>query len=647
VSTLYVDLENGNDGNNGSTFALRKKTLASANSIAGAGDVIRVMASPDATSIGNATWNSTSKTVTLASALTANISLCETAWTAAVNVTTTANATRKQGSFSAQMAIAAAFVTGQVARESFSATDFSAYQQVSFWFITTVAIAASTLELRLCSDAAGLVTVNTIPIPAVPNVNLWTAITFDNGAALGNSIQSVVLQALLDPGTVTVRLDNILACKASASADSLNLNSVIGKNTAGETWFAIQSINGTNVLLDANPNSLPTVGRGYSGVTETVTTYKREPIQTALATSATNLNTYTNSGTDSSPIVTSGGWNRTDMSTQTGETHVTGRNGSVGFLTGSTIAFLTFSKISLYRYTTGMNFTGGNTITFDTCHLNNNTTNGLISTVKNLTMTSLWCDSNGGNGITIQTQNNEFTTVYCDNNVINGLQTNAANFIMGTTLYCRNNGSYGIQNTTSCSLVVRSFFSDTNATAGIRNDGGEVIILDGTLTDTTPVLVSGTLYTAAVVRVEHYNGSNNDNRTFWDIGNIVSVADSNRHTLSGLAWQFSPTSANASVTYPLSLIVARVACLSSGTVTVKIWVKRSSTGITARMFMRGGQIDGAPSDLIATASAAANTYEEISFSFTPTEQAVVEIELQVYGGTSLSAWFDDMTITQA
>ena len=54
MSIFYVDLENGNDSNNGLSFANRKLTLGSISP--GRGDEIRVMASEPATSIGNATW---------------------------------------------------------------------------------------------------------------------------------------------------------------------------------------------------------------------------------------------------------------------------------------------------------------------------------------------------------------------------------------------------------------------------------------------------------------------------------------------------------------------------------------------------------------------------------------------------------------
>ena len=88
MTIRYLDLVNGNDANDGSTFALRKKTLNSATY--NSGDTVRVMASPDPTSLGqSATFTNGSDTITLASAVTANIDTCENAWTASANVTST------------------------------------------------------------------------------------------------------------------------------------------------------------------------------------------------------------------------------------------------------------------------------------------------------------------------------------------------------------------------------------------------------------------------------------------------------------------------------------------------------------------------------------------------------------------------------
>jgi len=62
---------------------------------------------------------------------------------------------------------------------------------------------------------------------------------------------------------------------------------------------------------------------------------------------------------------------------------------------------------------------------------------------------------------------------------------------------------------------------------------------------------------------------------------------------------------------------------------------------------RGKQIAGVNSNVTASMTAAADTWEELQIQFTPTEAGVVEIEAWAYGGTTYSGWVDDMTITVA
>ncbi len=113
MATFYLDFEGGNDSNDGTTFANRWKTITSGATAArtAPGDVIRIMKSPDPVSLGvNGTFTKQSPTITLASAVTANISLCQAAWTASANVTTTTSSTKKEGTLSTSIAPAAAFI---------------------------------------------------------------------------------------------------------------------------------------------------------------------------------------------------------------------------------------------------------------------------------------------------------------------------------------------------------------------------------------------------------------------------------------------------------------------------------------------------------------------------------------------------------
>jgi len=357
MATFYLDYEGGNDANDGLSFANRWKTINNGATSAriAPGDIIRVMSSPDPTSLGiNATWTNLSPTLTLASALNVLVTNCDTAWTASPNVTTSANTvTYRTSTGSASAAFGGAFTTGLAAYHALGgAQDYSSYQGLTFWIHTNTAIAASTLSLRLCSDAAGATTVNTIVIPALPVINAWVPVYVDTGGALGASIQSIALYADADPGTATVLLDSISTVKA-VGADNLNLTSLVSKNTTGEFWWAIRSINGTTVTLDnANAAASGSTPRGYVGTTESVETYKRETIKVTMT--ASSPQPVQDSGTSGNLITFSCGWNRTDMSTQTGQSYFDGQCGTGTGWDSNLQTFVHLDRWFSVRYATGL-----------------------------------------------------------------------------------------------------------------------------------------------------------------------------------------------------------------------------------------------------------------------------------------------------
>ena len=523
---VYLLVPGRMDGT-GTSFANRWRTVETGATAArtAAGDTIRMMATPDPTLVGNATWTQNSATVTLASAVTQNIHTCNSNWTGATNVTATlqTGSTRREGTGYVSLAVASAFTTGKIAYGSTlqgggnsianrsanmlgvgsltavvsayaddanvsialpfnvnfngtnystvyvgsnsyltfgtgssnfsslgptnpaipgihinaadhayikvyagsedsnatyriryegrndhtnstadmfwevtftaatpgvikidmgsnaasgtgtsgitdgtsasylatfgsgtantgytltystgSALDLSAYQQVSFWFQSNASLNSANVRLCLCSDTTGDTVVQSFYLPDFySTTSRWMPMVFDTGAALPSSVQSVALYADVDPGTATFLLDNIIACKASSSADSLTHRSLIGKvhnlpwaastayslndrrrptqtnrngfqykvTTAGtsgsseptwpaawgktvtdgsvvwtcvaneleDSWFAITGINGTTLTLDNSLSDSFTSLRGYHGATETVSTYKREP----------------------------------------------------------------------------------------------------------------------------------------------------------------------------------------------------------------------------------------------------------------------------------------------------------------------------------------------------------------------------------
>lgn len=393
MATFYLDPVGGNDASNGTSFANRWQSLTSGATAAriAAGDTIRIIKSDDATSLGqSASWTDGSQTVTLTSAVTATVLAATAAWTTVTNTTSTTSTNRKLGSTSSSLSVASGFTTGKSHYAATGTIDLSGYQQITFWICQTSGTLASgdgELSLRLCSDTTGDTAVDTFSVPRIRALNQWQAYTINKGSALGSAIQSISLALNNDRGAQTFLINNILAVKAASSADSLSLTSLIGKGTGDEPWFPIQSISGTSVILGtAGPNyNLSASGTPpkYSGTTESVTTYKRQPLvmpSSFVATTVTGISfgTVTDSGSAGSVITFSGGWNATDMSTQTGDTYLSGVNGFGACVYATAKSYVTFEKLN------PVNFASGYT---------------LASTTNNFTITARDVSGNANYGI--------------------------------------------------------------------------------------------------------------------------------------------------------------------------------------------------------------------------------------------------------
>ncbi|MEX2052748.1 MAG: hypothetical protein WD898_00810, partial [Candidatus Paceibacterota bacterium] len=418
MATFYLDYELGSDAGTGADWANAWKTITSGATAAriAPGDIIRIAKSPAPASLGTTgVWTNLSKTVTLGAAQTLTVDLCETAWTASAGVTATrTTTTRKEGSYESSLAIASGFTTGKVAYFATGTLDLSSYQKLSFWFRNSAAIATGAiLRVELCSDTAGATPVDTFYIPAIPSTARYLPLTIARvgGGNLGSSIQSIAVYADSDPGTITVLLDDIIACTTSG----LNLQSLISKNSAEqggtEGWYGIQSINGVTVLFDNDTNTKGNAGRGYSGTTETVTTYKRETIKTALASaSSTQVQAVQDSGTLGSNIEFQGGYD-TGTSLQTGETFFDGLNGNGYGIYLSSKSYTTLNYLNVYRYNYGVYYTTSNNNTITTLSNANNNTYGVNYTnSNNNTITTLSNANNNTNyGVYYNTNNNNNT----------------------------------------------------------------------------------------------------------------------------------------------------------------------------------------------------------------------------------------------
>ena len=774
MATFYLDQDGGNDANTGLSFAQRWKTItlgATAGRLA-VGDTIRIMASPDPTSIGSATWtgggrpasiaiqsstnttpiaiqtiadhnlvvgdyvsitghttntnangvwkvsvvtnvqnfsivqiNGTNTTgngvgaagnvtnvnncmVKTTSALVQNIALCgglgqKPTWTSSSSVTTTQNTTNyKEGNSSAQIAIAAGFTTGKAAYYTLPATlDLSAYQQVTFWarLNSGTVGAAGQAYLALCTDTIGNTVAHQCDIPALGSFSVWVPVTVNLGTNLNAAIQSVAFYVVTDLGAQTFLIDDIVACKAASSADSVTLTSLISKSdgTGDEAWYAIQSLNSDVIMLaNANGNTSQSTNiKGYNGTTETVTTYKRETTKTVLAAAGTTVVAAVNDeGNPGSLITYSGGWNRTDMSTQTGVTWYDGSNGLGIGLQASAREFFQIDRLNFCRYDRGIQFTSSsNNITVGSAYMTACSTTGFdfgSSFVVGVNISSLWVNNNN-EGIALAGTGSTITDVkLASNNTTIGLDfggnSHAVGSVIGgnsgtssTTSNIRFDGSFNCTVGTATltnSAVSPAILNGSNAfgnsinggsssghTQGVNNLAGQLYLNNFTINEATEV---DSTTVAGFVYANRLDDTDNNSWVFQpNIGTVnqqTTVVDS----LATTSWRMRPTSTTASATSPVLLKLGTVVCAASSAVTVTARMRRDNTQLTMRLICPGGQITGVSTSVSSDMTAAANTWETVSITFTPTKAGAVDIYAHAFGGTTRSGYVCNLTATQ-
>lgn len=614
-----------------------------------------------------------------------NVGSGRTAWTASANVTTSLNLTDfKEGDSSDSIAIGASFTTGLAAYKATTSTLASSCATTSFWIKQTsgtVAV-ASDVSIRLCSDVAGATSIKTVPVPGLVTLNRWTVVSVDTSGLTGN-IQSVALYVDADKGAQTFLICNIIG----SSSDQVDLSCLIGKNTGtgmdAEPWCPIQSINSTRIMLDGETNLTPisTTLRGYYGTTGTVTTYFRKTIKTTIASSvSTTVQSLMDAGTVSSRIVFSGGWDRTDMSTQTLETFFDGQNSQgVGIGASTNMNYISIDKISTVRYNNGHSIGQCLSVTLSNAQSLGNSgagfyivsysdMNTLSDCVAGFNSYGFWIYSNassnkisnikslGNTSYGILLQSAAFNNVVSSGNIFNGggdginCYEASQNTFKNINSYANN--SYGFVASAGQGSSNNTFI---NCSASNGNNNGWSMAGYNYLTNCT---ASGNISSQfmsnpgvrggddGIYSMDHLGVSGNTSILMF-AGSVVSTT-SVRHTSSGIAWAMAPTSTRDRPSdYPLTLKIATLAVAANTTVTVKAWLRRTNTGLTFGLRILADQIAGVSSDVLSPMTAAADTWEEVTLTFTPTANGVVKIQAYCYGGSTYTGYIDDLTITQA
>lgn len=695
MSTWYWDPTNGDNSNNGSTFANRKKNLSSFTTGPANGDTIRLIQSASAVNQNvNITLTRQSITATLASALTTNIYL-DGAWTvgAAANTATTDTVNKKEGANSSSIAIKSN-TTGQAAYYATGVLNLSTYTQFSFWIRPSVTIAANQLRIDLCTDTIGAVASTSYTIPFVLGANGWSLITANSGGLLSSAIQSVNLQVLTNiSGGATVLIDDIVACPSNFSMSSL-----IGLNDG--FWYPIKSINGTTIIIDMDPTSLQGAGRGWWNPNYNTGTYNLWTKDSTQFVAADTLSTT------ATQILISGGWDSTSMSTQVGDTFldamgqaanlslgakansaldqvghvrcgaipIIGLNGGGQNLTNGSVISCTNQAFNLNNSaavgtTTIRNFkvfgTGGvnasyqvngmNTILLDSYAISSAAAGVSVTTSIWGTLASgITCANNTTTGAQLG-QNSIFAKFQTYDNGGTGIAPGPNSILITATSTANATGGVNLSNTSpnASPTMLFNVMTSANTTAAVvvnANTGGSWVFRNSTFNESTKVSFTANSY-GTYVYSEKEGGSATTNKIYRSLGTIQSDSSVIQTAASGISWKFSPTSTLVGSVSPLRCSIGRFSMLANKTLTVTYYAARDSSDITGALRIFGGMYGGVGSpgnDIVtilnptAAASPTTSDFAQFTISCTPRENCTIEIWGEAYNTTSTNRnlWID-------
>jgi hypothetical protein len=630
-------------GGAGTDFIRRKKGLTAVP--ASAGDAIHVMASYSPISLGSATWTDNSGTITLASAVNLLLDDFETAWTAAANVTATTIANYfKSGTKAASLSVASGFTGGLIAYKAVSNLDLSAYSCLSVIWRPSAALTQK-FQIALCSDSAGATPIVMLDPGYLYNATIASPgfMRFDNGgAALPSGINSIAIYATGGKpfsSSGIIYLDNLIACTAWGSANHLSHGCLIGKNTTGEPeWYSLMAISGTTVTIGYNTDwGQTSPARPYRGVSETVTTYALCPTQGKWG-STTNALTP-GSGAFGNPITLTGGWNRTDMSTQTGQTWLSGEwffsngiynsgsNASNWSLPDRSIGFAHYLTAGLTGCGTNWEFKILGMTACNNAFSVGAPTGFMDIDLGNLIQNEGGCIISGTGALSFRMRARraaltagypyQFRDFYDD-------------ALHDVNLGILDGNNYGISTYPGCRVRVRGTTFKNHLTASVYAQGGtgsgELLLDRPVLQDATFTTIPSISYGGAI-RVTAANGNAWDNRTYtFPVTELTVQSPVHGTTLQSRQLTINSTTNATQPIYkiPYRTRLARIACKSGATITYSIWQQRSTLQISAGLCVQAGQLAGV-ADQTVLGSAAINTWEQVTISFTPTEDGVIDV----------------------
>lgn len=649
---FFIDPEGGTDaGKDGKTFANRWKTLAAFTAaIHEPGDFVKVMASDMQDTTVHATWTDTSRTVTLAGAVTTNLCDCETAGTAVNSAAVTREgAYNKEGTYGAKVVTTTSTGDKEWCKWDIGSTlDLSGYQQISFWVRNeTLAVAANELVIKLYDNTSPtplLVETLTLAL-ALAATARWQPVTINKGSNLSSTVRWISIWYNNPTATTkTFYFDNFIACKAASAADCLTLNSLIGKNSSTEKmWWPIKSINGTTVMIDQETQQLAGAGKGFAGTSEECHLWRVQPalglITSSVSTAFWTLPESATSFTDYSCI--SCGWDRTDMSTlpDNSITALDNYNGNGYGINFSSYNYWTLKRLLVARSYTGIRISSIYGAVIEDCYGVGAVQNGIATSLYTTALTMTRCYSQGA-GMGITCARGTATDLYAMG-CATGFQFTGDMLVNNIT--CRNNTSGLLVNIGKLKIIgTQSFKDNTNYDLYIY-EASTIISRGATYPSSTPT--SGIAFGDGRIYLMDYQGTAGDHRIYTDYGYLKHQATT-VHTGGGNALALYCTATQRQALYPLWHTIRTAVVAANAQVTCTAWLQRSNTGLSVGLRVRANQLAGV-NETISLMTNSENTWQQVTLQFTPTEAGYIDIDVIAYGGTSYIGYCDDVAMTQA
>lgn len=617
MATYYIDPILGNDSNPGTSTGAAWKTITAGPIAAkvAPGDLIKIKKSPEYT-VASTTWTNNSATVTLPSNTTLSIETGEgNTWTLATNVTGGSNATRKYGTGAQSLTIASGFTTGKIAHKATGTLNLSAYTKVSFWIRSSVAIAANSLTLRLCSDTSGDTPVHTISIPPLPT-NTFYPIVWDNINPLSSSIQSVSLSTSSDPGVPVILIQNIFA------TNGISLCTTIGP-TSSTAFYPILSIVNTTCLLDVHDTTTAATGVWRDGTTGTYTTTCIEG-WVADVINGNNVDNFqlNESGTSALATTLSGGWDF-GSDTRTGYTSYIRYQGQTAALFNVVYENFILAKLrsaitpTATGYVTYKNIVITSSSTNPIFSLSDVGKNGIYENLQFYACTAPFAVSASNSSRVLKSckfVNMSAAAIQSSN--ASSLQFNNCTFINGPI----------IGNNPSFPLVFKSCTFENATLPGWSNANNEVnLSFENCTGSSLPV-------TSTRIILGHQF------RAYWQT--------TTKQGSDPGAWRFDSFSTSREIGTPHLFKIGEILCSAANTaVTVTAWMKKdNSTGIGISLGVLGGELAGVNETF--TTKANNTSWEQVSVTFTPTQIGVIPIYARMWhAGNSSNVYIGSLTIT--